>query len=130
MLVEQTDFKNVAKEAKQRLKQGFWQDYNQELEVKKEQARTRGVNESRVERYCARKVADVVKGKRDNDEFYLKVKELLLREGEVSNAIGRLIDVEHFTTLNYEEKQRYTLNLSAMYLNAVERFNNEREIEC
>ena len=50
-------------------------------------------------------------------------------EGEVSNAIGRLTDKEYFNSLSYEEKQRYTLNLSERYVKAVERYNKEKEME-
>ena len=63
------------------------------------------------------------------DEFYLKVKKLLLEEGEVSDAIGRLTDKEYYATLSYAEKQRYTLELSEKYLKALERFKREEQFE-
>ena len=34
---------------------------------------------------------------------------------------------EYFSTLSYEEKQRYTLSLSEKYLRALERFRRESE---
>ena len=63
------------------------------------------------------------------DEFYLRVRDLLLSEGEVSDAIGRLTDKEYYARLSYSEKQRYTLELSQRYLNALERFKREYEFE-
>ena len=54
---------------------------------------------------------------------------MLLTEGEVSDAIGRLTDKEYFNTLSYEEKQRYTLSLSEKYLRALERFRKECEFD-
>ena len=54
--------------------------------------------------------------------------ELLDEEGEVANAIGRLTDKEYYSTLSYEEKQRYTLELSNKYLIAVERYRKEKAI--
>ena len=54
---------------------------------------------------------------------------MLLTEGEVSDAIGRLTDKEYYATLSYEEKQRYTLNLSEKYLRALERFRKECEFD-
>ena len=63
------------------------------------------------------------------DEFYLKVKRMLLEDGEVSNAIGRLTDKPYYDTLSYEEKQRYNLTLSEKYLRALERFRKECEFE-
>lgn len=53
---------------------------------------------------------------------------MLDSEGEVSNAIGRLTDKEYFDTLDYNEKQRYTLNLSEKYLQAVERYRKEKAL--
>ena len=63
------------------------------------------------------------------DEFYEKVKRMLLEEGEVSDAIGRLTDKEYYNTLGYEEKQRYNLALSEKYLRALERFRREYKFE-
>ena len=54
---------------------------------------------------------------------------MLLSQGEVSDAIGRLTDVEYYNTLSYDEKQRYTLALSEKYLRALERFRKECEFE-
>ena len=63
------------------------------------------------------------------DEFYLKVKELLDTYGEVSDAIGRLTDRQYFDSLAYEERVRYTLELSEKYLKALERYRREKETE-
>ena len=63
------------------------------------------------------------------DEFYLKVKELLDTYGEVSDAIGRLTDRQYFDSLTYEERVRYTLELSEKYLKALERYRREKETE-
>ena len=48
--------------------------------------------------------------------------------GEVSNAIGRLTDKEYYSSLSYEEQQRYTLELSERYLKAVERYKREKSL--
>ena len=129
MRAEGKNFKNVAKEAKLRLKRGFWQDYETSLKSELDRAKQEGKNESMVERYFAGKVSCTVKGVKEDDEFYQKVKNLLLAEGEVSDAIGRLTDKAYFATLSYEEKQRYTLKLSERYLKALERFKREYEFE-
>jgi hypothetical protein len=50
---------------------------------------------------------------------------MLIQEGEVSDAIGRLTDYTLYETLSYTEKQRYTLELSQRYLRALERFKKE-----
>ena len=81
-----------------------------------------------MERYFAEKVTTKIRGE-SPDEFYLKVRDLLLSEGEVSDAIGRLTDREYYETLSYSDKQRYTLELSEKYLRALERFKREYEFE-
>lgn len=120
--------KMLAREAKQRLKKGFWENCEKELDQRREMAREQGISESRMERYFVGKVSDSIRGETP-DEFYLKVKKLLLEEGEVSDAIGRLTDKAYYDTLTYEEKQRYNLELSQKYLAALERFKKEYEFE-
>lgn len=119
-------FRNLAKEAKKRMKEGFWADFERERDENIRLARLNGVSGSRAEHYFTAKVSEKIRGE-EEDEFYEKVKEMLLSEGEVSDAIGRLTDKEYYATLSYEEKQRYTLTLSERYLAALERFRRECE---
>lgn len=121
-------FKSLAKEAKMRMKNGFWKECREKLDSEREHAKREGINESRLERYFTQKVTTEIKGDAP-DEFYLKVRDLLLSEGEVSDAIGRLTDKTYYDTLSYSEKQRYTLELSEKYLRALERFKREYEFE-
>lgn len=65
----------------------------------------------------------------DDDLFYEKVRRMLMTDGEVSDALARLTDRAVYDTLSYEDKQRYTLNLSERYLKALERFRRECEFE-
>ena len=120
--------KTLAKEAKMRMKKGFWKQCEKELENERSRAKERGINESKMERYFAEKVTTKIRGE-SPDEFYLKVRDLLLSEGEVSDAIGRLTDREYYETLSYSDKQRYSLELSEKYLRALERFKREYEFE-
>ncbi len=120
--------KTLAKEAKRRMKKGFWQQQRRELESEREHAREQGINENKLDLYFLGKVEQRIKGD-SPDEFYLRVKKMLLEEGEVSDAIGRLTDREYYDTLSYAEKQRYNLDLSERYLRALERFKREYEFE-
>ena len=86
------------------------------------------MNESKAGRYFHEQVSAKIEGKKE-DEFYLRVKEMLLSEGEASDAIGRLTDRAYYETLSYEEKQRYNLTLSEKYLRALERFRRECEFD-
>jgi hypothetical protein len=117
-----------ARRAKRRIKTGFWTECQESMDEQLQKAREQGMNESKVGRFFAAQVTAQIEGKQE-DAFYLKVKHMLLTEGEVSDAIGRLTDKEYYATLSYEEKQRYTLNLSEKYLRALERFREEYEFE-
>lgn len=120
--------KTLAKEAKMRMKKGFWKECEEKLDSERTHAKEQGINESKMERYFQQKVVTEIRGETP-DEFYLKVRDLLLSEGEVSDAIGRLTDKEYYATLSYSEKQRYMLELSDKYLQALERFKREYEFE-
>ena len=122
--------KQYAKEAKKRLKKGFWQNYYKNLDMEIIKAKNDGLSESLVKDYYVCKVSESIRSSKDeNEEFYARVKSLLESEGEVSDAIGRLTDKEEYNLLSYEEKQRYTLNLSEKYIKAVERFHKEKVFE-
>ena len=130
MAEEGKSLKQYCKEAKKRLKRGFWQNYQKDLNEGIERAEKAGISTSKVREYYAERVSENIKNKvEEKEDFYQKVKKLLSEEGEVSNAIGRLTDKEYFETLNYEEKQRYTLSLSEKYLEAVERYRKESFLE-
>ena len=129
MNTQTKSLKQYCKEAKKRLKQGFWLDYKENLDKELVRAEMNGISQSKVKEYYTVKVSEDIKNTKDEfEEFYLKVKKLLDEEGEVSNAIGRLTDKEQFDALSYDEKQRYTLNLSEKYLQAVERYKKEKSL--
>ena len=118
-----------ARLAKRRIKSGFWKDCEADFSAQKEKARDHGLNESKAGRFFKAQVEAKIEGKKE-DDFYLRVKEMLLSQGEVSDAIGRLTDRAYYDTLTYEEKQRYTLALSEKYLRALERFRAECEFDA
>ena len=117
-----------ARLAKARIKSGFWVECKESMNEHMEKAREQGLNESKAGRYFKTQVEAQIEGKKE-DEFYLRVKEMLVSEGEVSDAIGRLTDRAYYDTLTYEEKQRYTLAISEKYLRALERFRAECEFD-
>ncbi len=128
MSKERNTLREEARKAKLRMKSGFWQECQEDKDKHLEKARKQGVNESKAGRYFAAQVSKRIEGKTE-DEFYLKVKKMLLTDGEVSDAIGRLTDKAYYDTLSYEEKQRYSLALSERYLRALERFREECAFE-
>lgn len=117
--------RTIARQAKQRMKENFWESYRVEQQAKIEFAKQNGVNTQEAERFFAMEMERKIRGEELVDPFYERVKTLLLSEGEVSDAIGRLTDYDLYETLSYTEKQRYTLALSEKYLRALERFKRE-----
>ncbi len=119
--------KQYCKEAMQRMKKGFWEDYYKNLANDIEKASQTGLSADKVKQaYTTRFNENVKVNDAEREEFYQKVKSLLDEHGAVSNAIGRLTDKEYYSKLSYEEQQRYTLELSEKYLKAVERYNREK----
>ena len=121
------DIKVMARAAKQRLKSNFWTDCKKKFDLNATEAKEKGISEIKVKSTMKVHVKSAIRGEKD-DEFYLKVKRMLDEEGEVFDAIGRLTDKEYYQTLSYEEKMRYTLNLSNKYNAALQKWRKEREI--
>lgn len=117
--------RTLARQAKCRMKENFWEEYKKEHAEKMRIAQDNGVNAQEAERFFAREMEKKIRGENQTDDFYEKVKALLLTEGEVSDAIGRLTDYAVYETLSYTEKQSYMLELSQKYLRALERFKRE-----
>ena len=120
------DIKAIAKQAKRRLGTDFWRRCKEDVDTTAREAEKNGKNAGKVKSHLYDKVKSVIRGEAE-DEFYLKVKKLLDEYGETSDAIGRLTDREYFNTLSYEERQRYTMELSGKYLAALEKYRKEKE---
>lgn len=120
------DLKVMAKQAKRRLATDFWRQCKEDVDCTAREAEKNGKNAVRVKTHLYGKVKKAIRGQTD-DDFYLRVKKLLDEYGEVSDAIGRLTDKEYFASLSYEERQRYTMELSAKYLEALEKYRSEKE---
>ena len=128
--MSEKSLKQYAKEAKRRLKSGFWQSYKSEVEERKKQAVEDGVAVSKVvEYYNEEQRRRTVSCECADEEFYKKVKKLLDEFGETDDIIGRLTDKKVFSELDYEQRQRYSMDLSSKYLVALERYKKEKNIE-
>lgn len=121
--------KNYAKEAKSRLKTGFWQDFENTLQREKERAGKEGVAVSKVVEYYSREANRAVHGTDPEQEnFYIKVKTILDKYGETSDILGRLTEDEIYLGLDYDQRQRYLFELSEKYRKALDRYRREKEI--
>ncbi len=124
------DLKSLAKKAKQRLKNGFWEKHRDEITSIKDQVKSEGVSSSKiVEYYQTNVIKEVKPQKSDSELFYTRVKLILDTDGEVSDIIGRLIDVEFYNGLSYDRKQRYVMELSDKYRLALDRYKREKHYD-
>ena len=123
------DLKTLAKEAKQRLKSGFWDRHKNDVKSSSEKAKSEGVAQSVVISYYQKKDAPIVKKTAEETiPFYEKVKKILDEKGKVANIISLLIDHSVFDSLDYNAKQKYLLELSNKYLEALDRYDAEKRI--
>ena len=60
---KQKTLKEYAKEAKKRLKSGFWEKYQKNLQQEMERAKENGISESKVKDYFAEQVAVNIRNK-------------------------------------------------------------------
>lgn len=122
-------FKALAKMAKNRLKNGFWEDYKTTVQNGVTAAETEGVARSNVISYYKARVSEkVLRATMDEDAaFYQKVKRILDTYGDVSDILGRLCDEAYMRTLSFEQKQRYLFNLAAKYRECRTRYEQEKK---
>ena len=129
--MQEKSIKSVAKEAKMRLKNRFWEDYKKEVDSGIKVAEEEGLATSGVKKYFKNLMIKNIKGEsREDEEFYLRVKEMLDEAGEKPHdALDRLMDKREFYKLDYPQKERYLFRLAERYLLAVSRYDAERGIE-
>ena len=96
-MTETKTFKDYCKDAKRRLKSGFWQNYKREMQLELDRAEKQGVSTSKLKEYYTERVrGDIMQTDIENEKFYSRVKTLLDTVGEVSDALGRLTDKEYY----------------------------------
>lgn len=122
-------FKEYAKRAKERMKNGFWENARQNLAHEKEVAATMGLNSIKVcedqRQKLQRQIYDY-DGFCAEEEFYAKVEEILDSDQLVSNPIMRLADQKYLETLSPKERQVYISKVAAKYRAAVEKYRRLR----
>ncbi len=122
-------FKEYAKRAKERMKNGFWEQARQNLQHEREVAATLGLNERQVSEEQHLKLQKQIydyDGFCEEQEFYGKVVAILTSNEVISNPIMRLADQKYMENLTPKEKQAYIAKLAAKYRAAVEKYNRLR----
>ncbi|MCH5160218.1 MAG: hypothetical protein J1F66_05195 [Clostridiales bacterium] len=122
-------FKEYAKRAKERMKNGFWEQAKQNIQTEKQVAATLGLNTAKVGEEQRRKLQRQIydyDGFCEEEEFYSKVAAILDSDELVSNPIMRLADQEYLAKLSPAERQVYISKLAAKYREAVEHYRQLR----
>ena len=122
-------FKEYAKRAKERMKNGFWEQAKQNIQTEKQVAATLGLNTRQVgeeeRRKLQRQIYDY-DGFCEEQEFYAKVEEMLNSNEIVSNPIMRLADHDYMSKLSPAERQSYISKIATKYREAVEKYHRLR----
>ena len=121
--------KGLGKEAKERLKNGFWEKNKDEVITKMDEYKLSGVSYKEAFALYETRNREVAAACGENESFYRKVKKILDETGETSDILDRLIDKKQFENLSYEGKQKYLLGLSEKYRAALARYKREGNIQ-
>lgn len=121
--------KGLAREAKERLKNGFWEKNKDEVITKMDEYKLSGVSYKEAFALYETRNREVAAASSENESFYRKVKKILDETGETSDILDRLIDKKQFENLSYEGKQKYLLGLSEKYRAALARYKREANLQ-
>ena len=135
-----SSFRDLANSAKKRLKSGYWQD----MYDKRDEAINRAIEEGESPTMLCINLRKELKNnfssdrlRYENEDNYRKIIESILDEesatdtnsGIVSDAIGRLIDVKKYEQMTAQERERYVLFLSKIYLDLKGKIIGERKLK-
>ncbi len=121
--------KGLGREAKERLKNGFWEKNKDEVITKMDEYKLSGVSYKEAFALYETRNREVAAASSENESFYRKVKKILDETGETSDILDRLIDKKQFENLSYEGKQKYLLGLSEKYRAALARYKREGSVQ-
>lgn len=131
-MLSNNELKIKAKSAKQRLKNGFWNNINEKREFEINEAKLTGKNIQKVKDFYNSYIYETI---REKDKTYLeeelflqKVREIIENEEYINNPLKLLMNDEYMNSLDYCGKQRYILEISEKYRKAREKIQTETEL--
>ncbi len=131
MKKEMSEIKRRALLAKQRLKMGYWQRMQDEqsrmADATKNSALIESARSARLREFemDSRRALGDDFAERD-ERLYGKVRDMLDKDEDVADPIGRLVDRDVFDKLDADNRQRYILELSAKFRELKERYYKEK----
>jgi len=129
-----SDLKTYAKEARKRLKNGFWETTNAERKMVIQNALENGQDVKVVEEMCRRKIENKIKSIQNTnknnyeEELYKKVCQIMESDTMLMNPLSKLIDHQVYDDLDEQSKQSYILKLSEQYVEMKKRYKSEHEL--
>ena len=122
--------KDYAKEAKARMKSGFWQEVKEQRQHDVQSAAEQGKNTDVIfKEYREVLTRKIFENETEEDEIlYRKVCELLSQNKVVTNPIGMLADKQKMSTMSEQAKQHYVFELSKKFKEMKERYFKERQL--
>ena len=131
MKKEMSEIKRRALLAEQRLKMGYWQRMQDEqsrmADATKNSALIESARSARLREFemDSRRALGDDFAERD-ERLYGKVRDMLDKDEDVTDPIGRLVDRDVFDKLDADNRQRYILELSAKFRELKERYYKEK----
>ncbi len=129
------EFRKEAKEARTRLRKGFWNDIIIERRNIIENATKNGQDIKVVNEFCKRRIINKIREMNktndlsEEDIMYKKVCEIMSSNEVLLNPLSKLINHDIYDKLNENAKQSYILKLSEQYVKLKERYDNEHKKE-
>ena len=125
------EFRKEAKEARKRLRQGFWDDIIVERKNVIENAMKKGQDVKSIKDYYKKKIENKIKetyktnSLTEEDLMYKKVCSIMESQEVLLNPLSKLIDHNVYDKLSENAKQVYILKLSEQYVQMKQRYDSE-----
>ncbi len=131
MKKEMSEIKRRALLAKQRMKMGYWQ----RMQAERDRMLGATADSSKIELASALRKSEFERANnralgddfaRREERLYMKVREILDRDENVTDPIGQLMDKKVYDSLDDANRQRYILELSSKFRELRERYYKEK----
>jgi len=124
------NFRYLATEAKKRMKYGYWTSIITNRKMELDDAKNKGIGTENIYSYYRNKVmSDFYRDclpVSDEELMYSKVCKILDSDDNVTNILGILMDKDYFNSADSDERARYILRLSRLFVKMKQRYMIER----
>lgn len=121
---------DLVKDAKQRMKHGFWKEIIKERQEDIERAEEQGLSKQHVvEQYKGKLLQDLyIKSDmlRRDEALYKKAVEIFESDEIIINPLARLVEHEYYDELDEDDRVAYMFELSTRYLKCKEKYEKNR----